>query len=157
MASVPVRVRRMVRGVTIAMRLELYRRVWGMDIGEGCRISHKALLDKANPRGIHIGRYTGVAFGAAILSHDFVHNRHLDTWIGERCHVGAGAIIYPGIRIGDGCLIAAGSVVTRDVPEGSIVVGNPARVVEKGLRTGKWGVRTDILPPERLDTKLLMN
>ena len=71
--------------------------------------------------------------------------------------MGAGAIIYPGIRIGDGCLIAAGSVVTRDVPEGSIVVGNPARVVEKGLRTGKWGVRTDILPPERLDTKLLMN
>jgi acetyltransferase-like isoleucine patch superfamily enzyme len=43
--------------------------------------------------------------------------------------VGYGAIILSGVTIGDSCIVAAGAVVTRDVPSNSIVVGNPARVV----------------------------
>jgi acetyltransferase-like isoleucine patch superfamily enzyme len=142
--------------MTMALSLAYYRRYWGMDIGEGCRISHKAILDKSNPRGIHIGRYTGVALNAVILSHDFVRNRHVDTWIGERCHIGAGAIVGAGVRIGDGCLVAAGSVVLKDVPDNCIVMGNPARVIEQGLRTGKWGVRIDVLTPDRIDPNVLI-
>lgn len=116
-----------------------------MDIGPNCKISLKAYLDKTNPRGLHIGRDTGIAFGAAILSHDYVGSRHLHTWIGERCHIGPLAIILPGVRIGDGSVVAPGSVVMRDVPEGSLVSGNPARVFEKGLKTGTWGsiIRSD--------------
>ena len=48
--------------------------------------------------------------------------------IGENVWVGGGAIILPGVTIGDDAIIGAGSVVTRDVPKGATVVGNPARV-----------------------------
>lgn len=49
--------------------------------------------------------------------------------IGADVWIGGGAIILPGVTIGDGAIIGAGSVVTRDVPEGTVVAGNPARSV----------------------------
>ena len=48
--------------------------------------------------------------------------------IGRNVWVGGGAIILPGVTIGDDAIVGAGSVVTRDVPAGATVVGNPARV-----------------------------
>ena len=112
---------------------------WGMEIGEGSAISLDAKLDKAHPRGIHIGKNTAVNFGAAVLSHDYIRSMRCETRIGDRCQIGAHSIIFPGVSIGDGCIIAAGSVVMRDVPAGSLVFGNPARVMEQGIITGKWG------------------
>ena len=47
-----------------------------------------------------------------------------DVWIATR------AIILPGVHVGNGAIIAAGSVVTRDVPDYSIVGGNPAKVIK---------------------------
>lgn len=47
--------------------------------------------------------------------------------IGNGAAIGANATVLPGVRIGDGALVAAGSVVTRDVPPGMLAVGNPAR------------------------------
>ncbi|HEV2678387.1 MAG TPA: sugar O-acetyltransferase [Aliidongia sp.] len=47
--------------------------------------------------------------------------------IGANVWIGGGAIILPGVTIGDGALIGAGSIVTRDVPAGTVAVGNPAR------------------------------
>lgn len=52
--------------------------------------------------------------------------------IGKDCWIGANAIILPGVTIGDFCVVAAGSVVTKDVPSGVLVAGNPA-VVKKHL------------------------
>ena len=49
--------------------------------------------------------------------------------IGSDVFVGARSVIMPGVRIGDRCIVAAGSVVTRSVPDGSIVGGNPARLI----------------------------
>ncbi|HUZ93396.1 MAG TPA: sugar O-acetyltransferase [Edaphobacter sp.] len=48
--------------------------------------------------------------------------------IGANVWIGGGAIILPGVTIGDDAIIGAGSVVTRDVPPGATVVGNPARI-----------------------------
>jgi maltose O-acetyltransferase len=48
--------------------------------------------------------------------------------IGADVWIGGGAIILPGITIGAGAIVGAGSVVTRDVPPGATVMGNPARV-----------------------------
>ena len=45
--------------------------------------------------------------------------------------IGAGAVILPGVRIGRGALVGAGSIVTKDVQEGTIVKGNPARIYER--------------------------
>jgi maltose O-acetyltransferase len=51
--------------------------------------------------------------------------------IGCNVWIGGGAIITPGVRVGDDAIIGAGSVVTRDVPAGATVVGNPARPVAR--------------------------
>ena len=51
------------------------------------------------------------------------------TVIGDRASIGAGAVLLPGLRVGTGAMVAAGSVVTKDVPDGVLVMGNPARVV----------------------------
>jgi probable biosynthetic protein (TIGR04098 family) len=112
-----------------------------MDIGEGTRISLTAKLDKTNPRGIHIGRDTRIAFGGTILSHDFINRKHLDVYIGNRCFIGAQAIVFPGLTIGDHCIVAAGSVVMQDVPPRSLVAGNPARITETNIKTSGWGTR----------------
>ncbi len=149
--TIIARVRTRFRRAIVRFYSAYLHRVWGMDIGEGCIISLKATLDYTNPAGIHIGRYTGVAFGAVILAHDFNRNRHVDTWIGERCQIGARSIIYPGVRIGDGCVIAAGAVVMNNIPAGCIAAGNPARVVERNINPGKYGIRVDVIPADKVD------
>ena len=142
MASSPMlaKLRNLARPTLSALIRLYYVKVWGMDIGEGCVISLQAKLDGANPRGIHIGRDSTVAFGSAILAHDYVRQIRTDTWIGERCYIGAHCIVLAGVRIGDGSIIAAGSIVMRDIPAGCLAYGNPARVIERGIVTGKNGM-----------------
>ncbi|WJZ16733.1 Putative acetyltransferase [Corynebacterium guangdongense] len=57
--------------------------------------------------------------------------------IGEDCWFGAGVKVLPGVSVGDRCVIAAGAVVTRDVPDDSMVMGVPGRVVRTLNRTGE--------------------
>ena len=52
----------------------------------------------------------------------------LRTVVGEGASIGANAVILPGIKIGKKAMIGAGAVVTKDVPEKAIVVGNPATI-----------------------------
>lgn len=54
-----------------------------------------------------------------------------DVWIGEDVWIGAGAIILPGCRIGNNCVVAAGSVVCSDVPDNVMVAGVPAKIKKK--------------------------
>lgn len=51
--------------------------------------------------------------------------------IGHNCWIGANAVICPGVTIGDNVVVAAGAIVTRDVPSDVVVTGNPARVLKK--------------------------
>lgn len=53
-----------------------------------------------------------------------------DVTIGEGCWIGGGAIICPGVTIGNGSTIGAGAVVTKDIPDNVLAVGNPAKVVK---------------------------
>ena len=141
--AVPVatRIRDWVRELVVGLRRQYLIRVWKMDLGEGTSISMSAKLDKTNPRGIHIGKYSTVTFGAAILTHDYVNNRDRDVYIGDSCFIGAHSILLPGVSIGNNCIVSAASVVVRDVPAGSLVTGNPARVVEHNVKTTRYGVR----------------
>jgi len=141
--AVPVatKVRNALHRIVMVVRRQYLARVWQMDIGEGAYVSLSAKLDKTNPRGIHIGKYTSITFGAAILTHDYINNRHSDVYIGDNCLIGAQSIILPGVTIGDNCIVSPLSVVARDVPAGSLVIGNPARVVESNLKTGQYGMR----------------
>lgn len=130
------------RRAILAARV-LYFRKLGMEIGDDTQISLKARIDKTNPRGIHIGSGTLIAFDATVLAHDLARVIHTDTHIGGNCFIGTRAIVLPGVTIGDNCIVAAGAVVNADVPSGSVVVGNPARIVRSGIRTRKWGVLED--------------
>jgi acetyltransferase-like isoleucine patch superfamily enzyme len=53
--------------------------------------------------------------------------------------IGANATILPGVRVGAGALVGAGAVVTKDVPPGVVVVGNPARICNDVARLGAAG------------------
>jgi acetyltransferase-like isoleucine patch superfamily enzyme len=115
-----------------------------MKLGKDLKISRSAKLDRTNPTGVNIGDCTLISFDAAILTHDFVGARHLETSVGSYCFVGARSIIMPGVRVGDHCVVGAGSVVTSDVPDNSLVVGNPARVIRSDIKTGRWGIMDPI-------------
>ena len=108
-------------------------RFWGMDIDPTAGFSLSARFDQTNPRGIHVGANAYLAYESAVLSHDALHNRHVDTWIGSGCFIGARSIILPGVRIGNGSVIGAGSIVASDIPANCIAVGNPARVVKTDI------------------------
>lgn len=87
-------------------------------IGDGTQIGPNAqILTADHPREAE-GRRKGLEFG-----------RPID--IGRNVWIGGGAIILPGVTIGDDAIVGAGSVVTRDVPVGATVVGNPAKVISK--------------------------
>ena len=51
--------------------------------------------------------------------------------IGNNCWIGGSVTILPGVTIGDGCTIGAGSVVVKDIPDNSVAVGNPCKVIKK--------------------------
>lgn len=135
-----VAIRGELRPIATTLNRLYYTKVWGMHIGENCSISLAAYLDKTNPKGIFIGDETAVTFGATIMSHDYTRRLHTTTRIGKQCQIGPRSIIMPGVTIGDNCVVAPASVVMKDVPPNCLVAGNPARIMEKGIRTGRWGI-----------------
>ncbi len=129
-----------IRNAVQRVRIFAWNHFWGMDVDPTAKVSLSAKLDKTYPQGIHIGAYTCVTFGVAILAHDMARDLRSDTVIGKNCFIGAHSIILPGVTVGDGSVVAAGSVVNKDVPAGSIVAGNPAKVIRSGIRTGAYGI-----------------
>ena len=72
--------------------------------------------------------------------------------IGRNCWIGAGALIMPGVTIGDDTVVGAGSVVTKDLPSGVVAVGNPCRVLRPvGERDRLYYFRNLPVPPSLLE------
>ncbi|MCH7573949.1 MAG: acyltransferase [Candidatus Marinimicrobia bacterium] len=106
----------------------------GVGIGSGCHIY-------AGPNStISLGSDTLLAPQVFITSDSFggspddleaVHSGHeADVHIGDRVRIGAHAVILPGVTIGDGAAVGAGSVVTKDIPPHAVAAGNPAKVIK---------------------------
>lgn len=105
----------------------------GIQIGEGTSVGDRCLLDGRAP--IVIGNHTSIASQVMIFNSE--HDSH-DEWftakdspvrIGDHVFVGPRAIILPGVTIEDGAIVAAGAVVSKNVPGKTIVGGVPAKYI----------------------------
>ena len=117
-----------------------FARSLGVRVGDRAwLVNTSAATWGSEPFLITLGDDVTVASGVRFLNHDGTvllfrrENPDIDLvgpiTIGDNVFIGLGVTIMPGITIGDDCVIGAGAIVTRDVPPGSIAVGQPARVV----------------------------
>jgi maltose O-acetyltransferase len=115
-----------------------YRKL-GVQIGRNTCIYRDVIISGAGAEPVAIGENC-VLTGCVLLAHDASTNRYLKINYGELsptapivveddCFIGYGAIVLMGVTIGKGSIVGAGAVVTKDVPSGSVVVGNPGKVV----------------------------
>ncbi len=106
----------------------------GMKIGANAYFVN-VYFDPFHPELISIGNNVAVT-NSVILTHDdspvtiMNRRRAAPVIIGDNVFVGYRSLILPGVTIGNNCVIGAGSVVTRDIPDNSIAVGVPAKVVK---------------------------
>ena len=116
----------------------LFHRLRGVRIGKDVEIGYFCILDNVHPYLVTIEDKAVVTARTTILAHD---NAHFYTYgepvrIGEtrvcsNAFIGVGAVILPAITIGKSSIVGANSVVTKDVPAGSIVAGIPAKVIRE--------------------------
>lgn len=105
----------------------------GAIIGEDVNLLN-AVIDVNTACLIEIGSHVTIT-NATIYAHDASTKIHLGytkiakTTIGDYVFIGAGSIILPGVLVGSNVIIGAGSVVRNDIPNNSVVIGNPASVV----------------------------
>lgn len=115
-------------------------RVWlhrlrGVTIGEDTFIGTAAIIETDRPDLVSIGSRTDIGIRVVILAH-FRTQQGVE--IGDEVFIGPGSIIMPNVRLGNGAVVAAGSVVTRSVPELVMVRGNPASPIAKcGVPLGR--------------------
>lgn len=111
-------------------------------IGQGVSVHYEALIEDDVriingthiTGGMRIGRGTFIGVGVVtandrrreIVDYRFIPDAITPPVVGERCLIGSGAVLLPGISIGDGAIVGAGAVVTKDVPAGGRAMGSPA-------------------------------
>jgi len=131
-----------------------YLKKLGVDIQGNAKFIHPSVrFDGKNYSMTHIGDDVIISRDVYLLIHDYSITNGLkaigenlskdaywlkDIYIGDNCFVGARAMILPGTRIGKNCIIGAGSVVKGNIPDNSIVTGNPAKIL---ANTIEWSHR----------------
>ncbi len=112
----------------------IYRRVLGMKVGRHSAFALMVMVDVFFPEKITVGDNSIIGYNTTILTHEYLIREYRlgAVQIGSNVMIGANTTILPGVVIGDGAVIAAGSVVHRDVQPGAFVGGNPIQEIRKG-------------------------
>lgn len=109
----------------------------GVDIKGRAMIYGGVGIDTVAPDHIHIGDNTAITSGVKILTHYLDpgqagrHFRIGDVTIGKNVLIGVNAVICNSVSIGDGAIVGAGSIVTKDIPPYQCWAGNPARFIKE--------------------------
>jgi acetyltransferase-like isoleucine patch superfamily enzyme len=120
------------------VRIRLLRST-GMKIGQDCSINTNNF--STEPFLIEIGNHVAIATGTSFVTHDgsvWVMRQEIpeidvfgEIKVGDNTFIGSNSLILPGTRIGTNCVIGAGSVVRGIIPDDSVAIGNPAKVIFK--------------------------
>ena len=111
----------------------LYRTFLGMKIGQDVGIGLMAMVDIFHPEKITIGDKSVLGYNSTILCHEFLPDEYRlgPVEIGKNVLIGANTTVLAGVKIGDGALISAGSLVNRDVPPYTLAMGVPIKIVKR--------------------------
>lgn len=117
----------------LSLKNWIYRHILGMKVGDHTAFGLMVMVDVFFPELITIGRNSVIGYNTTILAHEYLIKEYRlgEVNIGSEVMIGANTTILPGITIGDGAVIAAGSIVHKDVEAGTFVGGNPLRVLER--------------------------
>src|SRR4051795_56909 len=115
----------------LSMKNWLYRTFLGLKVGEHTSFALMVMLDVMFPEKISVGRNTVIGYNTTILAHEYLIKEYRlgPVAIGSEVMIGANSTILPGITIGDGAIVSAGTVVHKDVLPGTFVGGNPMSVI----------------------------
>ncbi|MCA9884566.1 MAG: acyltransferase [Anaerolineae bacterium] len=118
-----------------------YARSIGVQIGKDCRLLNTTVSTfGSEPFLIRLGDHVTITSGVRFITHDggvwvFRHEYpNIEAYgpivVRDNVFIGTNAIILPGVRIGCNVIVGAGSIVTKDVPDNSVVAGVPARILK---------------------------
>jgi len=119
-------------------------RLRGATIGHNCLIGSMVFIDGVYPEKVIIGNHVLIASGCNLITHhrdlsdytgddDLIDNKGYviaEIIIEDNVLIGSESVILPGVRIGKGAVVGAGSVVTKNVPPNTLVAGVPAKIIK---------------------------
>lgn len=115
----------------IGMKNWLYRTFLRMKVGKQTSFALMVMPDIMFPEKISVGTNTIIGYNTTILAHEYlIHEYRIGkVLIGDEVMIGANTTILPGVKIGDGAVVSAGTLVHKGVPDGAFVGGNPMRII----------------------------
>jgi len=122
----------------------LYRTFLRMKVGKKTSFALMVIPDIMFPEKITVGENSIIGYNTTLLAHEYLIREYRlgEIVIGNEVMIGANVTILPGVKIGDGATVSAGTLVHRDVPSGAFVGGNPMRIIytkeQMTAREGSW-------------------
>lgn len=115
----------------LSVKSWMYRTFLRMEVGEKTAFALMVMPDIMFPEKIKVGSNCIIGYNTTILAHEYLIEEYRlgEVVIGDEVMIGANSTILPGVTIGDGATVSAGTLVHKDVPAGSFVGGNPMRII----------------------------